>query len=525
MRRADAVPEIGVSLPSRPRWRAVAASALACCAIALSLAGGGRAGAAEPGLRVGSKRFTESYVLGEILTQTAARFGPAQHVQGLGNTTVVFSALRQGSIDLYPEYTGTLELEILRHEKAGASLEALNRELAPMGLGVAAPLGFNNTYAIAVSEQKARDWQLKRVGDLASRSEARFGISHEFLGRADGWPGLAERYGLHQTPTGLDHGIAYEAVANGQVDAIDIYSTDAKIARYRLKVLEDDRGYFPRYEAVILYRLDAAQRAPQAWAALQQLAGKIDGDTMIHLNAQAELENRSFSEVARQFLAGSGKAKAASAKASGAAPASWLGKMFGPDLARLTLQHLMLVFLSVLAACAVGIPLGILAAESAAGGVLLAVVGVLQTIPSLALLAVLIPVFGRIGTLPALVALFLYALLPIVANTVAGLREVPAGLKTAGQALGLGRAQILHYIELPLAGAVILAGIRSAAVIGVGTATIAAFIGAGGLGERITIGLAVNDHQMLLAGAIPAAALALLIDVAFRLAERRLRHP
>ncbi|WP_341678878.1 glycine betaine ABC transporter substrate-binding protein [Niveibacterium sp. SC-1] len=486
-------------------------------ALAGALLASSSAWAAEPGLRVGSKRFTESYVLGEILTQTAARFGPAQHVQGLGNTTVVFNALRQGSIDLYPEYTGTLELEILRHEKAGASLDALNRELAPMGLGVAVPLGFNNTYAIAVSEQKAHDQQLKRIGDLATHRETRFGISHEFLGRADGWPGLAQRYGLPQTPTGLDHGIAYEAVANGQVDAIDIYSTDAKIARYHLRVLEDDRGYFPRYEALILYRLDAAQRAPQAWAALQQLAGRIDADTMIRLNAQAELDGRSFADVARQFLAGSASPK------SGAS--SWADKMFGPDLARLTLQHLMLVFLSVVAACAIGIPLGVLAAESAAGGVLLAAVGVLQTIPSLALLAVLIPVFGRIGTLPALAALFLYALLPIVANTVAGLREVPAGLKTAAQALGLGRAQILHYIELPLAGAVILAGIRSAAVIGVGTATIAAFIGAGGLGERITIGLAVNDHQMLLAGAIPAAVLALLIDGLFRLAERRLRHP
>jgi osmoprotectant transport system permease protein len=152
----------------------------------------------------------------------------------------------------------------------------------------------------------------------------------------------------------------------------------------------------------------------------------------------------------------------------------------------------------------------------------LAVAGTLQTVPSLALLAILIPLMGRIGTVPALVALCAYALLPIVRNTCTGLLQVPSGLRNAALALGLTRRQALLKVELPLAAPVILAGVKTAAVMSVGTATIAAFIGAGGFGERITTGLALNDNDMLLAGAIPAALLALLTQAGFELAERLL---
>ena len=466
----------------------------------------------EEVLHVGSKRFTESYILGEIITQTAARTGPAEHRQGLGNTAIVLGALRSGAIDVYPEYLGTIDLEILKNPQP-TSLEAMRAALRPLGLGVAVPLGFSNGYALAVRG----DTDLRRLSGLAAHPELKIGLSHEFLGRADGWPGLARRYGLTQQPRGLDHGIAYEALAQRQVDAIDIYSTDAKIRQYGLRVLDDDKAYFPRYDAVLLYRLDLPRRFPRAWDAIRQLEGSIKADDMIAMNAAAELDGQSFAAIARAWLArGAGHAHVAVRD-------GLLVKTFGNGFLGLAHQHLLLVVLAVLLGCIAGIPLGIVAAlVPRLRQAVLAVAGVLQTVPSLALLAILIPLLGRIGTVPALVALCAYALLPIVRNTCTGLLQVPSGLRTAALALGLTRWQALLHVELPLAAPTILAGVKTAAVMSVGTATIAAFIGAGGFGERITTGLALNDNDMLLAGAIPAALLALLTQAAFELCERLL---
>jgi len=333
------------------------------------------------------------------------------------------------------------------------------------------------------------------------------------MARADGWPALRSAYALRNTPTGLDHGLAYEAIAAGKIDVMDIYSTDAKIERYRLRLLEDDRGVFPRYDAVLLYRLDLPRRLPQAWKALQLLEGRIGERQMIRLNAAVELERKSFADAAKSFLTGS---------AASAAPArSFLTVLFGEDFWQITLEHLLLVFASLGAGIVVAIPLGVLAARiETAAQPILAVVGVIQTIPSLALLAFLIPLLGSIGTAPALIALFLYALLPIVRNTHAGMQGVGRGMRQAALALGLKPMDQLLLIELPLAAPAILAGIKTSAVIGVGTATIAAFIGAGGYGQRIAQGLALNDNMTLLAGAIPAAALALIIQGLFELIER-----
>uniref|UniRef100_UPI00403F59A8 ABC transporter permease/substrate-binding protein n=1 Tax=Massilia sp. METH4 TaxID=3123041 RepID=UPI00403F59A8 len=471
--------------------------------------------AADDGtLRVGSKRFTESYILAEVVAQTAAPHVKVEHRQGLGNTAIVLAALKNGSIDLYPEYVGTIDQEILKHDKP-SSLEQIRRELAAMGFGIAVPLGFNNTYALAVRG----DAGIGTLSELARHREMRFGLSHEFIGRNDGWPGLARTYGLPQAPRGLDHGIAYEALAARQVDVIDIYSTDAKIARYGLAVLRDDRAYFPRYDAVLLYRLDTAQRFPEAWRAVAGLEGKITERDMIAMNAAAELEGQPFADVARRWLAKQGGNGAAQPEA---APRSLSGVLFGPDLVRLTGQHVQLVALSVLLACVAGVPLGVLAAfRPRLRQPVLAVTGMLQTVPSLALLAMLIPLLGTIGIVPALVALFVYALLPIVRNTCTGILGISPGLRQAALALGLTPRQRLCYVDLPLALPVILAGVKTAAVMSVGTATIAAFIGAGGYGERITTGLALNDNTLLLAGALPAAALALLTQGMFELLERR----
>ncbi len=466
--------------------------------------------AADEVLRIGSKRFTESYILAHVLAQSARSNDPAVKVDvlaGLGNTAIVYAALQSGSIDLYPEYAGTIDQEILKNTTP-STLSAMREQLKPLGLGVDIALGFNDGYALAMRADKAQALGISKLSDLAAQPALRLGLSNEFIGRADGWPGLSKRYGLSQQPTGLDHGLAYEALSAGQTDVIDIYTTDAKIAHLGLRVLQDDGAYFPRYDAVVLYRLDVPQRFPAAWARLQGLTKSIDEAAMIEMNAKAELQGKSFERIAAEHL------RPATQAESGAA--GFWSKLFGPDLLRLTRQHLVLVLSSVGLAALIGLPLALLLAPHAQlRGLVLGACGLLQTVPSLALLAVLISWVDRIGSLPAMLALTLYALLPIMRNACTGLAEVPAGLKQAGMALGLTPWQSLRLIELPLALPLVLAGVRTATSIAVGTATIAAFIGAGGLGERIVTGLALNDRELLLAGALPAAGLALLFEAAF----------
>jgi osmoprotectant transport system permease protein len=484
---------------------------------ALLLLGVTNCALAQQTLVIGSKRFTESYILGEVALQTARAAGAqAEHKQGMGNTGILFAAIKSGSIDLYPDYTGTVARELLESE--ASDLESLNRGLQSLGLGVAVPLGFEDTYALAMLDSEAQRLGVKSISDLAGQAQLRFGLSHEFLNRNDGWPGLVRTYALPQAPSGLDHGLAYEALAARQIDVMDIYSTDAKIAKYKLRVLLDDRHFFPEYEAVLVYRLDVPQRFPQAWAALQKLQGRISADRMVAMNAAAELDGKGFGEIAASFLASPGSSSAGSG-----GKASFWSLLFGDDFWRLTRQHLVLVFASLAAAILAGIPLGVWAARTpVAAQPVLASVGLIQTVPSLALLAFLIPVLGTIGTWPALVALFLYSLLPIVRNTYSGLTDIAPPLRESARALGLPAGARLRLVELPLAARSILGGIKTSAVINVGTATIAAFIGAGGYGERITTGLALNDNAMLLAGAVPAAALALLVHALFELLDQSL---
>ena len=496
-----------------PRRRAGVALLLALAAVAP-----GRADPAE--VRVGSKRFTESYVLGEIVRRTLVDHGvPAVHKAGLGNTGILVAALEAGEIDVYPEYTGTIVREILKRDATGdhaPSLDELDALLAPKRLKVAIPLGFSNTYALAMREADAAARGIARISDLADPAKTRdlpLGLSNEFLARGDGWPALKAAYALPQaTPSGLDHGLAYDALAQKRVALIDIYSTDARIGRDGIRVLVDDRHFFPAYDAVLLMRRDVDP------APLAGLHGAIDNATMIALNARAELDHVSFTDIADAFVAE--RAAKAAGTAPTAAPAKkgngFVAKLFGPDFLRLLYEHLVLVAGSVAAATLIGVPLGVWSARRPlAGRLILNVVGILQTVPSLALLALLIAVLGTIGTVPALIALFLYALLPIVANTHAGMNGIPRGIVHAAAALGFTGRQQLALVELPLAAPTLVAGIRTAAVINVGTATMAAFVGAGGFGERITAGLALNDGTTMLAGAIPAAALALVVQFAF----------
>jgi osmoprotectant transport system permease protein len=514
----------------------------ALVALAAMLAGLARVGSARaderprdrPGLRIGSKRFTESYILADIAVSVALAAGEADvsHEEGLGGTAIVFRALEEGSIDAYPEYTGTLAEAIL-HAPASSDLPTLRQALAPRGIEISDPLGFDNTYALAVSGALAAQRHFTNLSDLAGARDLRLGLSPEFLGRSDGFPALAARYGLSTASVqAMDHGLAYEAIARGSIDVADAYSTDAKIARYGLTLLADDRHFFPSYQAVYLYRSDAARRAPKAIAAIRALAGTMDRASIAALNAEVEIDGRTFTSVADEFIrvrtggaGGQGSGSEAS-DASEASEASEKRPALGPGtLTTIRTEgprHLTLVGVSSFFATLVGVPLGIFAQRSRRiGRVVVGATSVLQTIPALALLCFFIPLLGT-GTKPALLALFVYGLLPIVRNTVAGLDGIAPALRESALALGLGPWTRLVRIELPLASRTILAGIRTSTVIAVGGATLAAFIGAGGFGAPITTGLNLDDTNLILEGAIPAALLAVLVEGVFTLFDRTL---
>jgi osmoprotectant transport system permease protein len=480
----------------------------------------GLAQAQDAALKIGSKRFTESYILAELIAQTAASSGAkTQVLQGLGNTAIVFEALKSGQIDAYAEYTGTIATEILK-ASPDMALQAMHALLAKQNLGVGIPLGFNDGYALAMRALDADRLGIRSLSDLAKHPELKLGLSNEFIGRADGWKGLSSQYRLTQTPLGIDHGLAYAAIEKKQIDVMDIYTTDAKINHLGLRVLADDKQYFPRYDAVVLYRLDAAQKHPAAWAAIQKLEGRISEARMIAMNAQAELQSQPFDAIARQFLANKNGLQTNTNMASQPSISTFFQqlwqRLWADDLGRLLWQHTLLVLASVGAACLVAIPLAIsIYRHERTRTLLLGTASVLQTVPSLALLVVFIALLGTIGFWPALLALTLYALLPILRNTCTGLAEVSKGQQSAALALGMTATQSLRLVELPAAMPTIMAGVRTASAIAIGTATIAAFVGAGGLGERIVTGLALNDTALMLAGAIPAAALALVSELLF----------
>jgi osmoprotectant transport system permease protein len=456
---------------------------------------------------IGSKKFTESYVLGEIAKRALNDAGiPAEHRQGMGGTIILWEALRGGQIDVYPEYSGTIAQEILKSDHA-LSLNEIRESLAKFGVGITEPLGFNNTYALVMRRGEAHRLGVRTISDLRKYPELKIGLTHEFLDRQDGWRPLRERYALlQQNIVGIDHALGYSALANGSIDVKDAYSTDAKIEQNDLVVLEDDLQFFPKYEAVFLFR---SSIRPDAIAVLRRLTGTLDENRMIRLNAEAE-RTKSYTRAANLYFE------------PGARPTKALSESFAHKLARWTLRHLELAGFSLLLSVLVGIPLGIVASRGGSvGHIILGFAGVVQTIPSLALLALLVPLpFFGISVRTAIAALFLYGLLPIVRNTATGLQDIPRALRESAVALGLSPAARLWQIYLPMASRSILSGVKTSAVINIGTATLAALIGAGGLGEPILSGLNLNDNITILEGAIPAATLALLVQWFFDLLDR-----
>lgn len=467
-----------------------------------------------PSIVIASKTFTESYVLAELFAQTLEGAGFAvERRPGLGGTLICFSALRSGEIDLYPEYTGTLHQAALKLEP-GAPPELVARRMQALGLRTSASLGFNNTYAIVMDAARADALGITRISDLRRHRSLQLGFTHEFLERPDGWPGLAERYGLRGEVRGLEHALAYQAIADGKLDVTDAYATDGDLDRYGLRVLEDDLAFFPEYLAIALARDDLPAGAMQA---LEQLAGRLDDATMRELNARAVVSRQGFASIASAFLDGQGIASGASVGNTGAnADDMW------SRLGRNVVRHLQLTFAALLLACIGGIALGVAVHQrERLSRVVVYGAGLLQTVPSIALFALMIPLFG-IGWLPAMVALFLYSLLPILRSTIAALRSIDPTLRRVAEGIGLTRGEQVRHVLMPLALPNVLAGLRTSAVICVGTATLAAFIGAGGLGEPIFTGLTLNNTGLILQGAIPAALLALATELGFELLEARL---
>ena len=504
------IPKIALALAALGAVSAVAtAPARAAAATAPASSAAASSGAVSP-VRVGSKKFTESVVLGEMAAQAVRVSGtPAVHRRELGGTTILWNALLAGEIDVYPEYTGTIAQEILSSEHLEGE-DALREACARRGIAMSRSLGFNDTYALGMKEENAARLGIRTISDLASHPELAMGFSNEFIDRADGWAGLRKAYALpHTNVRGLDHDLAYRGLDSGTIAVTDLYSTDAEIAFYKLRVLTDDRDFFPAYRAVLLVRTDLGARAPRAVEALRALEGKISEQDMIAMNARAKLDKVAEDRVAADFLA----------QRLGTRSDVTDESLVRTLLAR-TYEHILLVAISLAASILVAVPLGIFAARRPrAGQVVLAVAGIFQTIPSLALLVFMIPLLG-IGAPPALFAMFLYSLLPIVRNTYTGLRDIPIPARESAEAIGLPPAARLRLVELPMASRSILAGIKTSAVINVGTATLGALIGAGGYGQLILTGIRLADNWRILEGAVPAALLALIVQGLFELVER-----
>jgi osmoprotectant transport system permease protein len=498
-------------------WRSRTWRRRICIALAVLLAVPPRLLAPPPDrpIAIGCKQDVEGTVLAEIMAQLLEDRGfVVERRFSLGGTLICFEALKRGSIDVYPEYSGTIEQAIL--QLTGRVSHAQMRELlgTRFKLEMLDFFGFSNTYALAMSRATAERLKLKRVSDLKEHPDLRFGFSNEFKNRADGWLGLKPAYGLTAEPVGMEHALTYGAIKDGKIDITDAYSTDGDLRKFDLVLLEDDRRFFPAYLALPLVRADLDDSTKRV---LEQLAGTITAAEMQSLN-QSVQEGKSLRDVATQFLRSkgllTGERQAVTAGMAAERSIDW-GFLF-----KCTLTHIQLTFFALVAGMVVAIPLGaVIYRLGAVSRPVLYIAGVLQTIPSIALLAFMIPVFG-IGAKPAVAALFLYSLLPILNNTATALLSIDPVLRKVSVGMGLTAWQRLRYIELPLAAPTILVGIKTAAVINIGTATLAAFIGAGGLGEPIVTGLALNDPSLILQGAIPAALLAVITELAFELLQR-----
>jgi osmoprotectant transport system permease protein len=465
-------------------------------------------GRADSAVVVGSKSFSESVILAELASQwLEAHDIPVERKFNLGNTGIVAEALFQNNISFYPEYSGTLKESLLKIH----SEEDYEKSLSEKKLMVTGSLGFENTYALAITKKLADRLSLRKISDLRNHPELKVGISHEFANREDGWPGLRQRYSLQfKAPSTMAHALSYEAIRTGSLDVIDVYTTDPLIDKLNLLVLKDDLNYFPKYDALYVGLKDFGQSSGKVWSLLKQLESQITVDEMIQLNKAVDLEKKDLSATVEQFL--KSRKLGFSKKETGNSQSS--------EFFMRLKEHLGLSLWSTLFAFLVGMPMGYLAYKIRNLGEIFSLFSALvQTIPSLALLCLLIPVFG-IGDFPSYISLFLYALLPIVLNSQLGFQQISQSHHEVSFALGLNLRKKFLWVEFPMAFPLILNGLHQATISTIGTATLASFIGAGGLGAYISSGLATNDLTLVMKGAVPVTLLALLFHLIFVLLKK-----
>ena len=459
-------------------------------------------------ITIGSKRFTENYILGELLAQILEENGITVNRKfGLGGTMVAYDAIMTKQIDLYVDYTGTVTEAILKADQN--DIRSINRGLNKMGLSILDPIGIDNTYCFIMRSDDAKKLNIKTIGDLGKHLELFGGLTAEFQGRKDGWIPVRKLYGLNHKTTSIEVPLSYEALKNKKLDFADAFSTDPLIKIYNFVILEDDKKFFPKYEAVPLIRNDLPENIKKL---LNSLKGRIDNNTIMDIHSKV-LEGATIASASNEYLYSIGLV-------SEKKQAQYRNKIIWPDLLQRTKDHIYLTFLAVIFATLIAVPLGtIIVSYKKASQFVLSFTGIMQTIPSIALLTFMIPFFG-IGFKPALVGLFIYSLLPILRNTYVAMTTIDPRLIIAARGIGLYPHEILLSVKLPLAFPTILTGIRTATTLNIGTATLAAFIGAGGLGESIVTGLALNDTNLVLQGAIPAAVLAILVDFIFSLIDK-----
>lgn len=302
--------------------------------VALTLDVVDRFGSKRERIVVGSKAFTESIILGELVSQWLERGGvPVERRFDLGATNISFAAIQSGAVDLYAEYTGTGLIAILHHPPIADRsrvFDTVRSEFSKRyGITWLAPLGFNNSYALAMPMDLAEKMKIKSISDLKAHPELRVGFASEFFARDDGWPGLQKAYDLHfkNEPSSMDAGLMYKAIGNHQLDVVSVYSTDGRIETQHLLVLEDDRQFFPPYEAAVMVREAVLAKHARAAELLRALKDSISDAEMRRMNAEVDFGSQSPAQAAARFLAEEGaKLDAAAAKAGTAnvtgAPAS-----------------------------------------------------------------------------------------------------------------------------------------------------------------------------------------------------------
>lgn len=483
----------------------------------------------EP-LVIGSKSFSESYLLGEMTALLLEeKFDqPVKRKLGLGGTKIALDALIHGGIHVYPDYSGTGYVMILK--KSGESdpekvlQEVRVAYLDRWSIVWSDPIGFNNTYALAVRRSDPRFKGITKISQLSNKVEDFvYAGAYEYMERKDGHAQFVKTYELNFKPNNvisLNAGLMYSAIRDKKVDMIVAYSTDGRIKAYDLRLIKDDQKFFPPYFVSLLAQQNTLKSFPELHKVFDLMADLITEDEMTEMNDKVDRLNLPVKTVAREFLVSKGLLAEAGQVAK---ESPWGFVLKKKDyLLKLLWEHLLLSFTALTLALLVSIPAGIaMTRYERLAKIIFPFVNTVQTIPSLALLGFLIPIMG-IGFAPAIVALFLYSLLPLVRNTYTGILSVDPTYIEASKGIGLTNLQILTKVEIPLALPVILAGLRTAGVIVIGTTTLAALIGAGGFGDPIFRGVATVNSQLILLGAIPSALLAIFTDKLIGFAEKRL---